>query len=534
MAKLTVDLSGRAGIANQINASSRSSYSGATGQVLPESSTFGAVYSPFLRPGYLSPANGTLASVSVDNALGAVPAASIYDPINDDLYFSDLGSQLFKGDTTTDTSLVRSVIISGAIIRDLAFYMVNGVRKMFVMYNTTGNKAEIAISNVPYDSSTDDLTYLSATVSGGFTNDSFGDVFLHVADNGFGYLLMENQVHKLDGSIATGGTNGTITPNALLFPVTFRMVDVVDYKGNTAIALHQYTNNTRTNNPSFILSGILDVGVYVWDRQETVASTVDYIPMNGVREINKLYVSSAGQLRVLVTTSLGFTEIRQYNGATFETIQVVGFDAYPVFRDSLTTLGTMTMWHGKDGVVYMHGKPYPVDDESLFKIFSQSVATANGGAILGANGGNVTAPAVYVGYQAVGNTPSIGRNTIYTSIGQVGGTNMVAATINYPVNFLPPMSVLKNITIYGARGTGSGATLAATMAVYLNENSTPWASKTISLDENARGYKRIEVNQPYVNSFQLQLTYPSAVTQGTTDFAPAYAIVEYDATTDKG
>jgi hypothetical protein len=96
------------------------------------------------------------------------------------------------------------------------------------------------------------------------------------------------------------------------------------------------------------------------------------------------------------------------------------------------------------------------------------------------------------------------------------------------------MSVLKNITIYGARGTGSGATTTATVVLYLNENPSPWASKIVTLDENARGYKRIEVNVSYVNSLQIQVTYPSATAQGTTDFAPAYAIVEYDPTTDRG
>lgn len=535
MAKLTIDMSGRAGVANSVNISARQNYSAEEGQVIPDASTFGSVYSPFLRPGYLSPANGTLSSVTLATTQNAPMSASAYDPVNDDIYFAERGQQLFKGDTSSDTALDLAVDLgASAIIHDIEFYMVNGVRKMFVMYTNAAGKAQISMSAVPYDSATDNPTWLTGTVSGAFTNSNSGDFFMRVADNGYAYLFMENQVHKLDGSAATGGANGTVTANSLLFPVTFRMVDAIDWRGNLYIALHQYTNDTRNYNPSFVLSGTLDVGVYVWDRTSTITSTKDFIPMPGVREINKIYISPEGNLRAIVTTSLGFTEVRQYNGATFQTIAVAGFDAFPGFRDSVGALGTMTMWHGRNGVIYLHGKPYPGDKESLFKIYAQSVASTNAGAILVANGNLSTPPAFYVSYTGAGPVLAVGRGAVYTGTGQISATNISAATIPYPVTFLPPMSTLKSITIYSNRGTGSGTTTACTVGVYLNENTSAFASKTVTLDDGAKGYKRIEINKPFVNSVQLELTYPTSTAQGTTDWCPAFAVVEYEPTTDKG
>lgn len=133
----------------------------APGQVLD------GTYNPFLRQGYMTPTNDQPVTVTLDQTQNAHMSASIYDAVNNDFYFAENATQIFKGDTTADTTLARVVSITGATsIGDLEIYMVNGVRKLFVMYNNASGDADIAISNLPYDSGTDDLTWLTATVSG--------------------------------------------------------------------------------------------------------------------------------------------------------------------------------------------------------------------------------------------------------------------------------------------------------------------------------------------------------------------------------
>lgn len=526
---ITLDLSGRAGLVQPIGQNSRTKYEGTAGQFVD------GVYNPMMRYGYLSPATSTLTDVTGDQSYAAPMQSSIYDPVNDDFYFAERGSQLFQGDTTNDTTIVRSVIISSSIITDLEIYQVNGLRKLFVLYRTTGNKAEIAISNLPYDSSTDDPTWLSATVSGGFTNGLTGDIFMLSSENGFGYVFMENQVHKIDGNV-TGGTNGTITPNVLLFPVTFRLVDAIDYRGSTFIAIHQYNNDTRNTNPASPNTGLLGTGVYIWDRQETTAGSNDYTPIPGAIEICKLFLSPSGNMRAICRMSDGYIMIFEYNGSAFVFLRQVGYNGQPYFRDSLDTLGTLTIWHARDGNLYAFGSVMPGDPEGLFKFFTHSVSATNAGAILLSSGSVTSAPASYIAYQDVSGSIKIGRLPLFNGVGQVSNQLCYTGDVTTTPQFLPAMSTVKSVTFYGAN-TSTGSTTIATIGIYLNTSNTPWATKTVSLDQMARGYVRFEINVEYVNSIQLQISWPGSLSLGSAspgDFAPSVAIVEYETTTTKG
>ena len=64
---------------------------------------------------------------------------------------------------------------------------------------------QIAICTPPYSSASDNKTWLTSTVAGGFTMNLHNDFFMVVADNSFAYLFMDNHVHKLDGTTLTGG-----------------------------------------------------------------------------------------------------------------------------------------------------------------------------------------------------------------------------------------------------------------------------------------------------------------------------------------
>lgn len=528
MSTLTIDLSGIKGLVQPGAQSARQKYLGTPGMMSD------GVYNPMMRYGYLSPATATITDVTGDQTYAAVMESSIYDPVNDDFYFAERGSQLFQGDTTLDTTLTRSVIISGAVITDLEIYQVNGVRKMFVLYKDGSNNAEIAISSLPYNSATDDPTWFTATVTGHFTNSLSGDMFMLSSENGFGYVFMENQVHKIDGNV-TGGANGTVTPNVLLFPVTFRLVDAVDYRGYTFIGLHQYTNDTRNTNPGSPNTGILGTGVYIWNRLTTVAGANDYTPIPGAIEISKLFVSPSGKLRAICKMSDGYAMLFEYGGSSFTPVRQIGYNGYPYFRDSLDVLGELSVWHARDGNVYAYGSIMPGDPEGLFKIFTQSVAATNGGAILLSAGNQTTSPAIYLSYQNVALAVKVGRVNIFNGVGQVGSELCALGDVSTIPVMLPPMSTVKTITIYGAQ-TGTGATTLASVIIYFNTLNTPWATKTVTMDQMSRGYVSFQVNKEYVNTVQLNIQWPTNLALGGSsngDFAPSMAVIEYVDTTTK-
>ncbi|HRF70689.1 MAG TPA: hypothetical protein PKV66_04595 [Candidatus Pelethenecus sp.] len=525
MSKITLDISGRKGLIQFPSQSVRNSYLGEDGLVVD------GVYNPFIRYGYLSPSTASVTNVTLDNTQNSAFKASVYDGINDDFYFYEDGS-LYKGDTTSDTSLTRVVQTpntnaDGA--RDLEIYQVNGVRKLFGVYQANAGNAEIFISSLPYDTATDNLTWLTATVSGAFSNTLSGDAWLQVSDNGFMYFFMENQVYKIDGTAATGGANGTIS-SALLFPVGYKVVDSLDFRGKLLIAFHSYNTSTRDNNPSFTPSGKSTAGIYVWDRSTAISSSTDYIPVPGINIIHKLFITQSGKIRLIGTDTSGYTSLMEYNGATFEYIKRIGYNAHPLYRDSMGDFAGMSTWFGKDGILYMYGSISPGEKEGLYKLYSISLQSTSGGIILTSNGTSSTAPAIYLTYQASGGTLTNSRLKIFTLSSQIGSDTMGGGTITFPVKFLPKLSTVNFIRIFGAPAATTGSTTIATINIYLNQSSSVWAAKTVSLDIWSRGYIDIPINKPYVNSIQLEITFGAGIAGGASDFAPAYAEIDFTAT----
>jgi hypothetical protein len=525
MAKFNINMSGMGGLSQYPSQSLRNVYAVKDGTVVD------GEYNPFIRYGYISPTTSSITSVTTDNSQNSIFKACHYDAINDDFYLFENGA-IYRGDTTTDTSLTRVVTTpnnNADIAADLEIYQVNGVRKIFGVYQSNAGKAEILISSLPYDSATDNLTWLSGTVSGAFSNDLVGDAWMNVADNGFAYLFMENQVYKIDGTIATGGTNGTIS-SALLFPNGYKMVDSLDYRGNIFIGIHNYPNDTRNNNPSFIPSGKLEVGVYIWNRSTTVSSGADYIPLSGFKEIKKIFLSPSGKVRVIAIDDTGYTHILQYGGSDFQPIFKVGYNAYPTHRDSVSSFGHITTWFGHDGVLYMYGSINPGDEECLYKLYHVAVASTTGGVILTSPGTSTTPPALYITYQASGGTLTNSRLKIFTITSQAASDVTAGGTITFPLKYIPKLSTVNFIRIFGVPSATTGSTTIATINIFLNQSTTQWASKTVTLDQWSRGYIDIPVDKPYVNSIQLDLVYASGLTIGTSDFAPAYAEVDYTPT----
>lgn len=528
MAKRVIDLSGAKGFANYVSSNGRNNRM-PSGTLSPDE---GAVFNPFIRSGYMSPGTSNSTSVTFDNALGGTPECAIYDPINDDFYIADGGTQLYKGDGISDTALTRSVNITGAEIKDLAIYSVNDVPKLFVMYKDSSGDAEIAISSLPYDSAADDVTWLSATVSGAFSDDANGDIFLVPADNGLAYLFNEYAVHTIDGT-SSGGANGTVTQNTLLFPGNFRLVDAIDTGGNLIIGVHQFTTDTRNPNPGYVFGGPTECGIYVWDRRTTVVGTKDYIKLPGVRQISKIYQAPSGSIRLMVTTTKNLNEIREYDGYGFRTIAVTGSNTFPVYRHSVKTMDNMVIWNGRDGMIHGHGKAESMQEsEVLYQLWAVSVASTHGGAILPAskttNTGNM---GIYFGYLNVSSAAKLVRIEMATSIGGYTAQTKDTTTLKFAPEYFSPDTTLKDLYVscylHGAASPVADGT--ATLKVYINRDTNPTISREITLRDVKYGEVRIPMNLKHVSTMQIEIVHGGDVTTtSTNDFAPAYAIVTYE------
>lgn len=527
MPSITFDLSGRDGLIDRPS-TNRNNYVARGGQLAS------GIYNPFIRPGYLSPAMSSADVVSWSSPNAPVCCA-LYDAVNDDFYMGERGANLYKGDTMDDTALgSNAVSFTGGTIKDLEIYQVNGVKKLFTMYTDSSGDAEIGISDLPYDTSDDDLTWLSTTVSGAFSNDSTGDIFLVVADNGFAYLFMENQVHKIDGT-TNGGSNGTITANSIVFPVNFRISDAIDFHGNIYMAIHEYTNDLRINNATLPAGGTKS-GIYVWDRQSNEVRLTDYIPATGVQAIHKIYTTSQGTIRIICTNTKGWTVIKELSGYNLKTIKIIGYDAYPVFRDSVINFGDMIIWNDKIGRMWAHGTIDSLSNEGLFELFDYSgvVHDSNHGGILLSKPGtdSSTTPAFYFTYQSDSSTPNIIRIEYPVETSQIDSLSVNAGSVYTVSKPVPQMSVVRNVEIYTYVSATASSDTVGNVRVYFNNNSTAFKNATITRSDIARGYINLEINERNVNSVQLRFDFSGNL--GSNDFCPSYAIVNYEATESRG
>lgn len=414
-------------------------------------------------------------------------------------------------------------------------------------YNVTITSAtlEVGIADLPYQNA--DIDWLSTVPVGKFSNTTISSYnFMRVADNGYAYLFNDNQVHKIDGT-TFGGTGGTVSPNVLLFPSYFRLTDAVDYRGNMFMVVHQNTTDATSRTQTNFST---PCGVYVWGRETTVVRMSDYIPVEGVRVIKRIYVAPSGAVRLITVSSDGLTQIREFNGSVFQVIKEMGVGAAPQYVDSLTTAGNKTMWLAPDGSIYCMGKISPSLPESLARIgevLAPSSATTTGlaeniigGAILygsGTSDGTVgyrnDRQGLYLGYS----DGSIKvRRTYPFDVNPVASTNQTAhqGDIYTGVKAFPHLSVVNNMYIYMAQGTVTGENVQATLKIYFNGSATAWASKTITRDDIAKGYKIINIGKPYVNSIQLEIEYATGVALSDTyDFHPLYAEIDYTGEVDE-
>lgn len=753
MAKVLIDISGHKGLGgswygftDQTTATPNMVFDSADGELV------GGYFNPFLRPGFLSPASATTASVSVDQALASVVGSAIYDQVNADYYVAERGRQIYKGDTFEDTSIERvKQLASTGVAQDLEIYQLNGKRKLFYIFTTTGtitytatwtggsqgyryiltsvnpstgsvppalaantrttsasgatltgsvvvsagtdrvlvvyawnytlnaatgatfggvamtasdsstgttggqamsatvfylvnpavSTANVVVSwagsetnlgfqsfvytgasqttptsavgsgtgndtglttspavslgkvlllngmletttvtvtsgdtiynaantlgndlalsgtastyslkggssDLPFANSDD--AWLTSTASGAFsaqTNSLYN--FMRVADNTYAYLFAGSQVHKVDGTSLTGGTNGTVVQSVLVFPATFTIVDALDFGGSMYIAIHQNIIQTSAVEPS-ALNLNSPCGVYIWDRQTTQVLMDSYVAIDGVQSISKIYVAPNGEMRMICTNSQGIAEVRRFNGTTFEVLKPVGLGGAPVFPDSVVSTGQLTVWLGSNGDMMAHGVVKPGGAEVLARIGNFVTratipqATMTPGALLFGSSGGFTAATGYrtdrqqfvISYAPGGTSPVI-KQFFPFDLGTINSNNQLSLQGNAytAVNFLPQLGKINFIHVYHNKTTTSGSTVQGTLSMYLNQSTSAVADISITKDDIARGWKYQAIGQSTdknaVFGVQFKVAWPTdqAMTD-TVNWLPRVIEIDYD------
>lgn len=545
MASIQLDVSGRRGLSPRFfgDIDRDAGYSDPNFRhIAAEGQMVSGYYNPFRRYGYLSGSNTNFATVDQPTPFADLVNCVVYDEVNNDIIFGSDGRyyqglldglddvQFYLGGTIGDLGAAGT-----PRVQDLEIYQINGVRQCFFVYET-GGQLEVGHFPLPYDSGAAVSTFFTTRGGAGI---SFRDsAFMISADNGFAYIFADNQVHRIDGTALTGGANGTVYPGVLVFPDSYTITDALDVRGSIFISIMKAKVSAYTASSSENAFNI-ECGVYIWNRQSYTTSTSDFVPIYGIKTINKLYITGDGSIRALVTNSNGITEIREYNGQTFIPIAETGRSSFPRVRDSVTSMDSCIVWLGNNGDIYAHGKIAPNEPEGLYKIGKLPESNNATGAIFfgGANAYSGTTgykrnrSGLYVSYKNSANTPLVKQWDIFgtgASSATPSSNEYLPGNIFTPVKYLPEMSFLEKIVVYLARGTQTGSTTTGSIKLYINQETTALMTKTVTRDDKKRGYAVLDVNKPYVNAVQMEFIMPSGiVVSPENDMAPSLAFVHY-------
>lgn len=544
---ITINLSGTGGlVSGSAKKPANLTYQGLDNQMVD------GVYNPFVYPGFLAPGRNYVKSLTnattpttnltcvYDKATGKFMTASQEGIIN---IFAD------PDDTSADNG--RNEVTANGLgvttlpIYDFEIYQLNGVRKVFYSnYNTALGEAYVGVTDgtnfcYNWSNSGTNASLYTGSVSGGGTFSR--PLFLRSASNNYMYIFVTGTgaVAKVDGTTA-GGTAGTITTGVLNIPHK-QIVDAADWRNLMYIAVQDSFSGSAFAPTVSAERFSYNCGVYIWDRSSTVVGTRDYIPMYGVKTINRLYVAHDGKLRAIVVASSGYTQIREYNGSSFEVIHELGTSAAPQWWDSVTTSDYATFWVGQDKYVYAHGSPqlgYPNGVYKLWYLTSSSITSGNIGFLYYANLSEGSTEALIASWvDSATRTKKLLFN--YSSASSVTGysgklPDVDGGIVKNKVTPLPFLSNVKSIKVHFAPITGSGTSdVCGSIKIYLNLSLT--AAKTVNITKTdvARGYKEIPLNKQFVNSIQFGIDYSTGTVNVdgiASDMMPWYAEVEVERT----
>ena len=458
-----------------------------------------------------------------------------------------------------------------------ALAIVGGVGNITFSNNGSGNLTMNSVSGfggigaalLPFGSSQDYWLNGAAFNTGSVTsllNLSNAAHFMRLGYDGYMYIFDGNTVHRLDGSIL-GGIAGTITKQVYSVLPYEIMTDAICYRQQMFIAVQENSLSNSLIN-STVNNYISPCHITIWDMTNTAGQVKDIISIVGIKTIKKLYISPSGHLRLICVTANSLTQIREYNGSEFLVIKQLGLGAYPQYPDSLIVANNLTMWIANDGTLYGHGNVLENSTEVLAKIGSiiapettnyQEINLSYAGAIAYGSGNLYSATGGYridrqgltIGWS--NGTSSLSRifpfdvvpingvsqqplqGNIYTGVHFLESS---VASYYTGTRFLSQLSTVGFINIFMASsGTDTqDTTLAATIRIFFNGSTTQWGSgKTITFHDISVGYKRIEVNQPYVNTIQLKIEYATGNNlSDSSDFHPYTAMVYYSPTNTRG
>lgn len=363
-----------------------------------------------------------------------------------------------------------------------------------------------------------------------------GKVKMIKSGDGFMYILDGFKVHRFDGTVI-GGSRGTLYQSILQAPSYYRFTGGIDHKNNMYIIMHQNPSlGIGANNGQKVTT---ECGVYIWNRQASFFNSSQYIPINGIREINRIWVNEADEILLMATDSENYGQLYKFNGTSFVKIKRLPQRGVVFYDDSLYVSSYGTTWLAADGLIYHWGVSPKGTKPGLFILgelnsSSSSMNLTPGVALHGST--TPTYPeSTYFSYNDGG--VKIGR--FYPNFnGGTTGTDIYThrGDISTPVVYLPKMSTLNHIDLFFSTTTTSGSTIVASIKFYKNQQSSPFMTKYITRDDLVKGYISIELNVPYSNSMQMRFNYfnlssapPTGGTQtsGTLDFAPSFAVLKY-------
>lgn len=97
-------------------------------------------FNPYFRTGYLSPITTSSTTITTDTSSITALNSFVYDTINDDTYWANTGRLIYKGDTSSDTSLTQLIQLpTGAEITDLEIYELDSQPTLYYLYNYPGD-----------------------------------------------------------------------------------------------------------------------------------------------------------------------------------------------------------------------------------------------------------------------------------------------------------------------------------------------------------------------------------------------------------
>ena len=484
---------------------------------------------PITFLGYMSPANNTFHSISTT---ANIISATTNDIVNSKGYFFEytVNPTIYSIANYSASGMSFNRTLTGEHEgTDLQEYTINGVRQLFYSYRGASTTGNIGIFDY---TSTYDVDWLSTAPVNAF-NLGKNNHKMVVADNGFMYVLDGSFVHKVDGTTA-GGTDGTVTANVLSFPATTQLVDGLDLGGFLWIALMENTLDLFAN--STLGDGYTSkVGVYVWDRSSTVVSSIDFIPISGCKTIRTLF-SFRGQPACFTVSSDDFTQLRIYNGRSFEVVKELPPQAYPRFPDSVHITSEFINWIAKNGKFYSYGRVHQTALDGLYRTgFTGSLNDSNG-AMLSVDTAS-SSPSIEAYYLTFGT--SIKKWFPHSVSSNIGGGATVAhkphaSNIYTLVQRLPKLSKLISITLFYPPIGSTGTDEVLKILMYFNQSSNAWASGGTVLTENdaIRGYKFIPVGEANVHALQLKFVWDTDINLSAT-ITPSHAIVEYIPTNKK-